>query len=148
MSEKNICISTPLDDCSIVKLPQIDSDLGNLIFIETARHVHFDIQRAYIITDVPNGAIRGGHAHKSLWQLLICAHGSCKVLLSDGENTVEYSLSNPNYGLLIGPAVWRDMAFSSEHKAIMMVLASEHYDENDYIRSYEEFITWRALDGC
>lgn len=147
MSEKNTSVSKPLDACRIIKLPQINSVLGNLIFAETARHVQFDIQRAYIVTDVPDGALRGGHAHKSLWQLLICAHGSCKVSLSDGLKTVDYLLSEPNQGLLIGPAIWRDLAFMSQHKAVMVVLASDHYDERDYIRSYEEFSAWSALNG-
>jgi dTDP-4-dehydrorhamnose 3,5-epimerase-like enzyme len=147
MSENNISVSTPLDACGIIKLPQINSGLGNLIFAETVRHVQFDIQRAYIITDVPDGAVRGGHAHKSLWQLLICAHGSCKVSLSDGLKTVDYFLSEPTHGLLVGPAVWRDLTFMSEHKAVLVVLASDHYDEKDYIRSYEEFSAWSALNG-
>ena len=147
MLEKNIAVSNPLDDCRIVELPQISSDLGNLIFAETKRHVQFDIKRTYFITDVPDGVERGGHAHKSLWQLLICAHGSCKVSLSDGRKTVEHLLSKPNKGLLIGPAVWRDLAFISKYRAILMVLASEHYDESDYIRSYEKFRAWSTSNG-
>lgn len=147
MSEKNISTSTPLDACRMIKLPQINSGLGNLTFAETVDHVQFDIQRAYIVTDVPDGAVRGGHAHKALWQLLICAQGSCKVSLSDGQKKADYLLSEPNQGLIIGPAVWRDLAFMSEHKAVLLVLASDHYDERDYIRSYQEFSAWSAHNG-
>lgn len=112
---------------------------GNLVAIEEEKDIPFQIKRIYYIYNVMEGAVRGLHAHKSLKQLLICIHGNCKVLLDDGKEKITVELDNPNLGLYISNAIWREMSdFSSD--AVLLVLASEHYDENDYIRDYKEFL--------
>lgn len=116
-----------------------DDARGHLVAIEEEKDIPFQIKRIYYIYNVMEGAVRGLHAHKSLKQLLICIHGKCTVVLDDGKEKITVELGNPNLGLYISNAIWREMAdFSSD--AVLLVLASEHYDENDYIRDYKEFL--------
>ena len=130
---------TDLNDCKIITLKKIaDKTRGNLTVAEQAIDVPFEIKRAYWIYDVPGGESRGGHAHKSLRQLLIPVSGSFKVVLDNGAEKKEVLLNHPWEGLLIVPGIWRTLEdFSSG--AVCMCLASDHYDENEYIRDYGEF---------
>ena len=114
---------------------------GSLTFLESERDVPFAIRRVYYIYDLEDGAHRGFHAHKTLHQYLICIHGSCEILLDDGVQRAVVSLSCPNEGLYVGPDVWHEMyAFSPG--AVLLVLASDYYDETDYIRDYDIFLEW------
>lgn len=132
---------TNLDECKIVTLVRIvDPTRGALTVTEQGRDVPFDIRRAYWIYDVPSGESRGGHAHKELRQLLVAISGSFKVVLDNGKERREIMLNHPWQGLLIVPGVWRTLEdFSSG--AVCLCLASEHYDEDEYIRDYAEFKT-------
>ena len=132
---------TNLDECKIVTLARIvDPTRGALTVTEQGRDVPFDIRRAYWIYDVPSGESRGGPAHKELRQLLVAISGSFKVVLDNGKERREIMLNHPWQGLLIVPGVWRTLEdFSSG--AVCLCLASEHYDEEEYIRDYAEFKT-------
>jgi hypothetical protein len=127
-----------LDKCKIIELPKIEDIRGNLTFIEANEHVPYDIKRVYYLYDVPGGEKRGGHAHKSLEQFIIAASGSFDVILDDGVDRKRYHLNRSYYGLYIPTMIWRELDnFSSG--SVCVVLASEHFDEEDYIRDYNEF---------
>ena len=126
--------------CEIIELPKITDPRGNLTFVEANRHIPFSFSRIYYLYDVPGGSERGGHAHRNLHQFMIAMSGSFDVLLDDGKNKKKVSLNRSHYGLYICPMIWRELDnFSSG--AVCMVIASEYYDEADYIRSYEQFLT-------
>jgi hypothetical protein len=125
--------------CQLIDLPKISDPRGNLTFIESQRHVPFDIKRVYYLYDVPGGAERGGHAHKQLKQLIIAMSGSFDIILDDGEQRERIHLNRPYFGLLVDTMIWRELDnFSSG--SVCMVLASIPYDEADYYRDYEEFM--------
>ena len=129
-----------LSDCCLIDLPKIPDARGNLTFIEGGVHIPFDIKRVYYLYDVPGGASRAAHGHKNLHQLMIAMSGSFDVTLDDGHEKQIYHLNRSYCGLYIPPMIWRDLDnFSSG--AVCMVLASEIYDENDYYRDYEQFLT-------
>jgi len=117
------------------------ADSGSLTFLEGEKDIPFAVRRIYYINDLANGAHRGFHAHKALHQYLICVHGSCKVLLDDGRQREIVLLDNPGEGLYVGPDTWREM-YSFSPEAVLLVLASEYYDENDYIRNYDLFLNY------
>lgn len=128
-----------LDDCKIIKLPKISDPRGNLSFIESNRHIPFEIKRVYYLYDVPGGESRGGHAHKNLQQLIIAMNGSFDVLLDDGISKKKVMLNRSYKGLYINNMIWRELDnFSSG--AVCVVLASDYYTEEDYFRNYEEFL--------
>lgn len=128
-----------VSDCKIIDLPKIHDPRGNLTFIEGGAHIPFDIQRVYYLYDVPGGAERGGHAHKALHQLIIAISGSFDVVLDDSYEKKRFHLNRSYYGLYVCPMMWRELDnFSSG--AVCMVLASNRYSEDDYYRSYDEFI--------
>jgi hypothetical protein len=128
-----------LTKCRIIDLPKISDPRGNLTFIEGGRHVPFEIKRAYYLYDVPGGAQRGGHAHKSLHEFIIALSGSFDVILDDGTQKKRFHLNRSYYGLYSCPMIWRELDnFSSA--SVCMVLASNLYDESDYYRNYEEFV--------
>ena len=130
-----------IDDCGLIELPKIADPRGNLTFIEGGSHIPFQIERVYYIYDVPGGSERGGHAHKSLNQFVVAMSGSFDILLDDGNRHRRFHLNRSYYGLHICPGIWRFMDnFSSG--AVCMVVASRRFDESDYIRNYEEFITF------
>lgn len=117
-------------------------DRGQLIALEQGNEVPFTTKRVYYIFGTSKGIRRGFHAHKKLKQLLFCVSGSCKIHLDDGRETREVELDGPDKGLLITESlIWREMYDFSEN-AVLVVLASELYDEKDYIRSYNEFIKY------
>jgi len=127
-----------LEKCKIIELPRITDVRGNLTFIEGDDHVPFDIKRVYYLYDVPGGEKRGGHAHKFLQQFIIAASGSFDVILDDGVNRERYHLNRSYYGLYVPKMIWRELDnFSSG--SVCLVLASEHFEEDDYIRDYSQF---------
>ena len=129
-----------IDDCRLIDLPKITDPRGNLTFIEGLRHIPFAIARAYYLYDVPGGAERGGHAHKNLRQLMIALSGSFDVILDNGRAKSRVHLDRPYKGLYIGQMIWRELDnFSSG--SVCMVLASNLYDEDDYYRDYETYVT-------
>jgi len=116
-------------------------NLGSLSFFEADHDIPFPIKRIYYIHGVAKNIQRGAHAHKQLKQLLFCPYGSVKILMDDGHDIAEVILDDPSKGLIITPCVWRDMLWLVEN-SVLCVAASDYYDEGDYIRDYNEFITW------
>ena len=114
-------------------------DRGQLVSVEAMRDIPFEVKRIYYIYDTLAGVRRGFHAHRKLQQILICVHGSCSIHLDDGAETCEVRLDNPTTGLYITRDIWREM-YDFSPDAVLMVLASELYDEADYIRNYDEFL--------
>ena len=135
---------TTVYDCSVIELSKHHSDRkGNLSVVENDISVPFDVKRTYYLYDVPGGESRGGHAHKGLHQLIVAASGSFSVTLDDGKIKRTYMLNRPYQGLLVVPGIWRTLDdFSSG--AVCLVLASDGYTEDDYIRSYEEFLKYKV----
>jgi hypothetical protein len=129
----------PLEDCRIIDLPKIEERRGNLTFIENSRHIPFDMQRVYFLYDVPGGADRGAHAHKTLQQFIVAMSGSFDVVLSDGEKEQRFHLNRSYRGLYVAPMMWRYLDnFSSG--AVCLVLASRLFEEADYIRDHTAFL--------
>ena len=130
----------------MIDLPKIVDPRGNLTFAEAKEMVPFDIKRAYWVYDVPGGESRGGHAHKCLKQFVIALSGSFHVTLDNGKERETILLNHPWQGLLIDTKIWRTLDdFSSG--AVCLVLASEHYDEDDYIYDYDEFLKYIGRDN-
>ncbi len=127
-------------NCYILSFDEIGNmEIGYLTSLESLKNIPFDIKRVYYTYDVPAKIKRGFHAHKKLEQVLICVNGSIKVKCFNGKEEKIYSLDKPNEGLYIGPMIWREIYDYSEN-TVLMVLASELYDEDDYIRNYDEFV--------
>lgn len=118
---------------------QHGDDRGQLVALEEMRDIPFEIKRVYYMYDTKDGVRRGYHAHKSLKQILVCIHGSCKILLDNGEEKKIVSLEKPYEGLYIEYNMWREM-YDFSPDAVLMVLASDYYTESDYIRDYDEFL--------
>ena len=114
---------------------------GQLVALEEGIDIPFSIKRVYYMYDTVKGMVRGKHAHKSLEQILVCIHGSCKILLDDGREKKVIPLEKPYEGLYVPNNMWREMYDFSED-AVLMVLASDFYKENDYIRDYDQFISY------
>jgi hypothetical protein len=126
-------------DCSLITLPKIKNRAGNITPIQNSKEIPFDIKRVFYLYDVPGGESRGAHAHKECHQFLVAASGSFEVLLNDGKIQRMVQLNKPDVGLHIPPMIWAsEINFSSG--AICLVLASEQYNETDYIRNYENFL--------
>ena len=130
-------------DCTMVELDRHHSDRnGNLTVVENGETLPFDVKRVYYIYDVPGGESRGAHAHRELEQLIVAASGSFTVTLDDGKSKRSFFLNRPYQGLYVKPGLWRDLVdFSSG--AVAMVLASDVYKKEDYIRDYNEFVEFR-----
>ena len=114
---------------------------GQLIALEEFKDIPFRIKRVYYMYDTADGVTRGYHAHKGLQQILICIYGSCKIRLDNGKEKKVVPLEKPYEGLYVANNMWREM-FDFSSDAVLMVLASEVYDENDYIRNYDEFLNY------
>lgn len=128
-----------LQNCKIIELPVIHDASGNLTFIESRRHIPFDIARTYYLYDVPGGSERGAHAHKQLEQLIVAMSGSFDVFLDDGKNSKRFHLNRSYYGLYVCPMIWRKLDnFSSG--SVCMVLASRYYEPDDYHHDYQLFL--------
>ncbi len=118
---------------------QHGDDRGQLVALEELRDIPFEIKRVYYVYDTVEGVRRGFHSHSSLQQILICIHGSCKVLLDNGKEKKIIFLEKPYEGLYVPQNMWREM-YDFSPDAVLMVLASEYFREEDYIRDYEEFL--------
>ena len=112
---------------------------GQLVALEENKNIPFAVKRVYFMYDTKEGVVRGKHAHRELQQILFCVAGACTISLDDGKEKTEVRLEQPYRGLLIGPGIWREM-YDFTPGAVLMVLASEYYDERDYIRNYDVFL--------
>ena len=127
-----------IEKCRLLEFPIVSDPRGNLTFVEANRHIPFDIKRVYYLYDVPGGTERGGHAHRSLHQVIIAMSGSFDVVLNDGLRSHRYHANRSYYGLYICPMMWREIDnFSSG--SVCMVLASDFYNEADYFRDFGDF---------
>jgi dTDP-4-dehydrorhamnose 3,5-epimerase-like enzyme len=133
---------TTVYDCTILEFNKHAHERGNITVIENADTIPFDVERVYYLYDVPGGESRGGHAHKELRQLIIAAGGSFDVLLDDGKVKRTITLNRPYQGLLIVPGLWRELNNFSAGSTCL-VMASHKYDEQDYIRNYEDFLKYK-----
>lgn len=122
----------------LVNLKGIGDGRGVLVSLEALKNVPFEIKRVYYLTQLKPDHPRGFHAHKNLKQLVVCVHGSCDFIIDDGKTREAIRLSDPTKGIIVESMIWREMHnFSSD--CVLMVLASEYYSEEDYIRNYEDF---------
>lgn len=124
---------------SWVKLNNLGDDRGGLVSIEGSKTIPFNVKRVYYIFGTKPGESRGFHAHKNLTQLMVCVSGSCRIILKNDQKIEEVILKEPGRGILIQNLVWREMHDFSDD-CVLLVLASEYYDENDYVRDYQSFI--------
>ena len=132
-------------DCSIIEMPRIENEAGNITPIQCLENLPFEIRRVFYLYDIPGGEARGAHAHKECHQFLIAASGSFEVVLDDGKNKRTITLNRPYYGLHIPSGVWAaEQGFSSG--SICLVLASHKYDETDYIRDYAEYLKYKKYN--
>jgi hypothetical protein len=130
-----------ISNCKIIEFSQIRERSGCITPVENNKDIPFSVNRIYYLYDVPGGARRGGHAHKELSQIIVAASGSFEVILDDGNQKKTIELTRPYFGLLVVPGIWRDLVnFSSG--AICLVLASNLYNESDYIRDYGEYLEY------
>ena len=139
-----LSFASDIHNCNVIELPKIHNPAGNITILQNGEHLPFDIKRIYYLYDVPGGSERGGHAHKNLHQLIVAASGCFDVIIDDGKNKKIIELNRPNFGLMVIPGIWREIVnFSSG--AICLVMASEKYSEDDYIRVYEDFKTFKNI---
>lgn len=125
-------------DVKTIKFNALGDHRGSLIALEANKSIPFDIKRVYYIYGTKAGVRRGYHAHKSLEQVLVCTSGSCKILLDNGCEKNIIKLDSPVNGLYVGHMIWREM-FDFTPDCVLMVLANHHYDEDDYIRNYDDY---------
>ena len=131
-------------DCSVINLPKYEFEEGNLTWVQRNKNVPFDIKRAFYLYDIPGGEARGAHAHKKCHQFLIAVSGAFEVVLDDGVNKRTVMLNRPFCGLHVPPGIWAsEQGFSSG--SVCLVLASEGYNESDYIREYSDFLTFKKV---
>lgn len=126
-------------NCSLLKFKDISNKYGHLTPIEGNYDVPYEIKRIFYIYGVPNGDVRGHHAHKKTYQTLICVYGSVKVRVKIPGSEEIYILDRPDIGLMIGPMVWGEQ-FDYSEDAVLLVLTSDYFDENDYIRNYDFYV--------
>ena len=144
MADIDLHKTSSIDQCRLIEFGKNHHANGNLTVVENGTPVPFDIKRVFYIYDVPGGEERGGHSHKTLQQVIVAISGAFDVLLDDGVNKRCVTLNRPYQGLLVVPGVWsKQHNFSSG--SVCLVLASNHYDEGDYVRDYEEF---KNLTSC
>ena len=138
---------TDIHACNVVELKKIHNPAGNITIIQNGGHQPFNVKRVYYLYDVPGGSERGGHAHKKLHQLIVAASGAFDVIIDDGVTKKIIQLNRPYYGLLIVPGIWREIVnFSSG--AICLVLASEKFSADDYVRDYSEYLTIKRSENA
>lgn len=131
-------------NCTVIELNKHHAPQGNISVVENNKEIPFEVKRVYYLYDIPGGESRGSHAHKELSQLIIAASGSFTVTLDDGEVKRSFVLNRPYQGLYVVPGIWRTLDdFSSG--SVCMVLASHGYDNNDYIRNYQDFIEYKKI---
>lgn len=122
-----------------VTFPPLGDERGSLVALEEVRSVPFYIKRLYYIFGTKDGVIRGLHAHKALKQVMLCVTGCCRVKLDDGTSSESVCLNSPIKGLYVEGPIWREM-YDFSPDCVLLVIASEYYDEDDYIRNYNDFI--------
>ncbi len=128
-------------DCSLIHLSQLGDRNGHITVVHNKKEIPFDIKRIFYLYDIPGGESRGAHAHILCHQFLIAVSGSFEVLLDDGNTKRQVMLNRPNLGLHIPPGIWAsEINFTSG--SVCLVLASHNYDESDYIRDYDEYISY------
>jgi WxcM-like, C-terminal len=127
----------------VVELPRIPDRRGNLTFAESGSHFPFTARRVYWIYDVPGGAVRGGHAYRRLEEFIVALSGSFDVAITDGTNEWTFSLNRSYLGVYVPSMTWRELQNFSTN-SVGLILASDHYDETDYIRDYRQFVAERA----
>jgi dTDP-4-dehydrorhamnose 3,5-epimerase-like enzyme len=129
----------------LMQLENLADKRGSLVSLEGSKNVPFEIRRVYYLYGTKENVRRGFHAHKQLKQLIVAVSGSCRFLLDDGSEKAEVLLDDPSRGLVVESNIWREMYdFSSD--CVLMVLADAHYDEDDYIRDYDEFVKMRGTE--
>jgi len=134
--------STSICDCRMIELDKHHHEKGNISVVENHTTIPFDVKRVYYLYDIPGGESRGGHAHKILHQLIIAVSGSFRVILDDGNEQRIFFLNRPYQALYVVPGIWRELDdFSSG--AVCLVLASDLFSENDYIRNYNDFLNYK-----
>ncbi|EAI3670905.1 sugar 3,4-ketoisomerase [Campylobacter upsaliensis] len=126
-------------NCKVMKLDVKADERGKLVALENLKNIPFEIKRVYYIFDTKPEFQRGGHAHKHLEQLIVAMDGSCEFVLDDGTKRQSVFLNRPDIGLYIGKNMWREMRNFS-YGCKLMILASDYYDESEYIRDYDEFL--------
>ena len=126
----------------LINLPKIEDERGNLSFIEEEKHIPFKIARTYWIYDVPGGQVRGGHAFKEQQEFIVALSGSFDVVVDNGEQKQKYYLNRSYFGLFLPASLWREIKNLSTN-SMALVLSSTHYNKDDYIRDYKEFLTYR-----
>ena len=118
---------------------ELGDDRGSLVALEQHKNIPFDIKRVYYIFGTADNARRGFHAHKALEQVAICVKGACTFLLDNGKEKVDYRLDSQTTGIYLGTMLWHEM-YDFTEDCVLMVLASDLYDEADYIRDYGQFV--------
>ena len=131
-------------DCRLIDLPKIHDARGNLTFIESGRHVPFEIARTFWIYDVPGGSARGGHAYRTVHEFIVALSGSFDVTLDDGSHRVSYTLNRSYHALLVPNLIWRQMNNFSTN-SVALVLASSPFAPDDYVRDYGDFLRLRGI---
>lgn len=131
---------TDVSTCRLIPLPRMSDDRGSLSFIEPGPVLPFEIRRVYYLYDVPEGRSRGAHGHRRLEQLMVAVSGSVEVECDDGRRRRTFRLDSPDVGLYVCPMIWRDLTGFAAG-TVCMVLASERYDEADYFRNYDDFLS-------
>lgn len=129
-----------IDDCNVITLPKVVDPRGALTFIESGKHVPFEIKRIFYLYDVPTEESRGAHAHHELHQFLICLSGSFDVTIDDGKSQARVHLNRPWKGLHVPPLIWA-AEVNFDPGTVCLVLASDEYKEEDYIRDYDRFLS-------
>lgn len=132
-------VASSVDQCKIIDLPKINDPRGNLTFVESEKHIPFEIKRVFYIYDVPTGESRGAHSHHTLKQFIICLAGSFDVKVDDGRKKKVIHLNRPWQGVFIPPMIW-DSEANFDPGSVCLVLSSDMYNEKDYIRNYDEFL--------
>lgn len=137
-------ISSTVFDCKLVTLPTVKNRSGNITPIHGGTEIPFDIERVYYLYDIPSGEERGGHAHKELKQLVVSVSGAFEVELYDGVNSKTFLLNRPGIGLYLVPGIWRELkGFSGG--SVCLVLASQLFDEADYMRNKKDFKSYKKI---
>ncbi|GGE05054.1 sugar 3,4-ketoisomerase [Psychroflexus salis] len=133
---------TSIDDCKLIKIDQIGDRRGHISVVENNREIPFEIKRVFYLYDIPGGESRGAHAHKECHQVIVAVSGGFQVKMKDGKQEKIISLNRPNQALHVPPGIWAsEINFTSG--AICLVLASHEYDEQDYLRNYNDFLNFK-----
>ena len=130
-----------LSDCRVLEVPRFTDERGSLSVLESQRQVPFEIRRVYYLYDIPAGQARAAHGHRALQQIMIALSGSLEIQLDDGFDRRSFRMDRPDRALYIAPGMWRDLG-SFSGGAVCLVLASEYFDEADYLRDYDEFLAF------